>query len=254
MVVLGVFMAGHSKWANTKYRKAAQDAKRGEIFNKIIRELVTAARLGGSDPGANPRLRVAMDKAFINNMTRPTINRAIRRGAGNEDDLNIESVIYEGYGPGGAAFMVECLSDNRNRTAAEVRNAFTKCGGNLGLSGSVSYLFTKKGVITYPPGVDEDALITVALELGAEDIISYENGVIDLFTAWESLDTLLDSLNAAGFKMQAAEIAIIPLIKADIDIKTAPTLLRLINMLEDCDDVQEVYHNADILEKIASAL
>lgn len=236
-------MAGHSKWANTKHRKAAQDAKRSKIFTKIIRELVTAAKLGGGDPDSNPRLRAAMDKALANNMTRDTMNRTIARGVGGDDDSNMESIIYEGYGPGGTAVMIECLSDNRNRTVGEVRHAFTKCGGNLGTDGSVAYLFTKKGVITYAPGVDEDALMEAALEAGAEDIVSYDDDVIDVFTAWESLGVLKDAMTAAGFNSEAAEIAMIPSTKADMDEETAPKLLRLIDMLEDCDDVQEVYHN-----------
>lgn len=247
-------MAGHSKWANTKHRKAAQDAKRGKIFTKIIRELITAAKLGGGDPESNPRLRAAMDKALANNMTRDTMNRAIARGVGGDDDSNMESIIYKGYGPGGTAVMIKCLSDNRNRTVAEVRHAFTKCGGNLGTDGSVAYLFTKKGVITYAPGVDEDALIEAALEAGAEDIVSYDDDVIDVFTAWESLGALKDALTAAGFNAEAAEIAMIPSTKADMDAETAPKLLRLIDMLEDCDDVQEVYHNSEISDEIAATL
>ncbi|WP_060443145.1 YebC/PmpR family DNA-binding transcriptional regulator, partial [Serratia marcescens] len=203
-------MAGHSKWANTKHRKAAQDAKRGKIFTKIIRELVTAAKLGGGDPDSNPRLRAAMDKALSNNMTRDTMNRAIARGVGGDDDTNMETIVYEGYGPGGTAVMIECLSDNRNRTVAEVRHAFTKCGGNLGTDGSVAYLFTKKGVITYAPGLDEDTVMEAALEAGAEDIVTYDDGAIDVFTAWESLGAVKDALTAAGFEAEAAEVSMIP--------------------------------------------
>ncbi|MGP2958537.1 YebC/PmpR family DNA-binding transcriptional regulator, partial [Serratia bockelmannii] len=224
-------MAGHSKWANTKHRKAAQDAKRGKIFTKIIRELVTAAKLGGGDPDSNPRLRAAMDKALSNNMTRDTMNRAIARGVGGDDDTNMETIIYEGYGPGGTAVMIECLSDNRNRTVAEVRHAFTKCGGNLGTDGSVAYLFTKKGVITYAPGLDEDSVMEAALEAGAEDIVTYDDGAIDVFTAWESLGAVKDALTAAGFEAEAAEVSMIPSTKADMDAETAPKLLRLIDML-----------------------
>ncbi|OUK59565.1 YebC/PmpR family DNA-binding transcriptional regulator [Klebsiella pneumoniae] len=215
-------MAGHSKWANTKHRKAAQDAKRGKIFTKIIRELVTAARLGGGDPASNPRLRAAVDKALSNNMTRDTLNRAIARGVGGDEDANMETIIYEGYGPGGTAVMVECLSDNRNRTVAEVRHAFTKTGGNLGTDGSVSYLFSKKGVIFY--------------------------------TAWEEMGAVRDALEAAGLKADAAEVSMIPSTKADMDAETAPKLLRLIDMLEDCDDVQEVYHNGEISDEVAATL
>ncbi|MEG3136022.1 YebC/PmpR family DNA-binding transcriptional regulator [Rouxiella sp. T17] len=247
-------MAGHSKWANTKHRKAAQDSKRGKIFTKIIRELVTAAKLGGGDPGANPRLRAAIDKALSNNMTRDTLNRAIARGVGGDDDTNMETIIYEGYGPGGTAVMVECLSDNRNRTVAEVRHAFTKTGGNLGTDGSVAYLFTKTGVITFAPGQDEDVIMEAALEAGADDVQTYDDGAIDVYTAWESLGDVKDALEAAGFKADQAEVTMIPSTKADMDADTAPKLLRLIDMLEDCDDVQEVYHNGEISDEIAETL
>lgn len=247
-------MAGHSKWANTKHRKAAQDSKRGKIFTKIIRELVTAARLGGGDAGSNPRLRAAIDKALSNNMTRDTLNRAIARGVGGDEDTNMETIIYEGYGPGGSAIMVECLSDNRNRTVAEVRHAFTKTGGNLGTDGSVAYLFSKKGVISFAPGLDEDVLMEAALEAGAEDIQSYDDGAIDVFTAWENLGEVKDALESAGFKADSAEVTMIPSTKADMDAETAPKLLRLIDMLEDCDDVQEVYHNGEISDEIAETL
>jgi YebC/PmpR family DNA-binding regulatory protein len=247
-------MAGHSKWANTKHRKAAQDAKRGKIFTKIIRELVTAARLGGGDPGANPRLRAAIDKALSNNMTRDTLNRAVARGVGGDEDNNMETIIYEGYGPGGTAVMVECLSDNRNRTVSEVRYAFTKTGGNLGTDGSVSYLFTKKGVISYAPGLEEDTVMDAALEAGADDIVVYDDGAIDVFTAWESLGAVKDALDTTGLVAESAEVALIPSTKADLDAETAPKLLRLIDMLEDSDDVQEVYHNGEISDEVAATL
>ncbi len=247
-------MAGHSKWANTKHRKAAQDAKRGKIFTKIIRELVTAAKLGGADASSNPRLRAAMDKALSNNMTRDTMDRAIARGAGGEDNANMETIIYEGYGPGGSAVMVECLSDNRNRTVSEVRHAFTKTGGNLGTDGSVAYLFSRKGVVSYAPGQDEDTLMEAALEAGAEDVMSYDDGAIDVFTAWEELGKVRDTLAAAGLPADNAEVTMIPSTKAEMDADTAPRLLRLIDMLEDCDDVQEVYHNGEISDEIAETL
>ncbi|MBT0722939.1 YebC/PmpR family DNA-binding transcriptional regulator [Rosenbergiella sp. S61] len=247
-------MAGHSKWANTKHRKAAQDAKRGKIFTKIIRELVTAAKLGGGDPSSNPRLRAAMDKALSNNMTRDTMDRAIARGVGGDDNSNMETIVYEGYGPGGSAIMIECLSDNRNRTVSEVRHAFTKTGGNLGTDGSVAYLFSRKGVIAYAPGQDEDALMEAALEAGAEDVVSYDDGAMDVFTAWEELGTVKDALIAAGLTPDEAEVTMIPSTKAEMDIDTAPKLLRLIDMLEDCDDVQEVYHNGEISDEIAESL
>lgn len=247
-------MAGHSKWANTKHRKAAQDAKRGKIFTKIIRELVTAARLGGGDAASNPRLRAAIDKALSNNMTRDTLNRAIARGVGSDDNDNLETIIYEGYGPGGMAVMVECLSDNRNRTVSDVRHAFTKCGGNLGTDGSVAYLFTKRGVISYAPGIDEDNLMEAALEAGADDVESYDDGAIDVYTTLEIFGDVKDALDAAGFKAEAAEVTMIPSTKANLDADTAPKLLRLIDMLEDSDDVQEVYHNGEISDEVAAQL
>lgn len=247
-------MAGHSKWANTKHRKAAQDAKRGKIFTKIIRELVTAAKIGGDDPDSNPRLRAAVDKALSNNMTRDTMNRAIARGVGGEDNSNMETIIYEGYGPAGTAVMVECLSDNRNRTVSEVRHAFTKCGGNLGTDGSVAYLFTKKGVISYPPGTDEDKVMDVALEAGADDVVSYDDGAIDVFTMPDDFGAIKDRLDAAGLKAEAAEVSMIPSTKVDLDLESAPKLLRLVDMLEDCDDVQEVYHNGEVSDEVAATL
>ncbi|GAA0331662.1 YebC/PmpR family DNA-binding transcriptional regulator [Morganella psychrotolerans] len=247
-------MAGHSKWANTKHRKAAQDSKRGKIFTKIIRELVTASRIGGPDPASNPRLRAAVDKALSNNMTRDTLNRAVARGAGNDENDNMESIVYEGYGPGGTAVMVECLTDNRKRTVSDVRHAFTKTGGNLGTDGSVAYLFTRKGVISYAPGLDEDAVMEAALESGAEDVEAFDDGAIDVYTAWESLGDVKDAMDAAGFTAESAEVSMIPSTKADLDEETAPKLMRLIDMLEDSDDVQEVYHNGEISDEIAALL
>ncbi|RUT65848.1 YebC/PmpR family DNA-binding transcriptional regulator [Morganella morganii] len=247
-------MAGHSKWANTKHRKAAQDAKRGKIFTKIIRELVTASRIGGPDPASNPRLRAAVDKALANNMTRDTLNRAIARGAGNDENDNMESIVYEGYGPGGTAVMVECLTDNRKRTVSDVRHAFTKTGGNLGTDGSVAYLFTRKGIISYAPGLDEDAVMDAALEAGAEDVETFDDGAIDVYTAWEILGDVKEAMDAAGFKAESAEVSMIPSTKADLDAETAPKLMRLIDMLEDSDDVQEVYHNGDISDEVAALL
>jgi YebC/PmpR family DNA-binding regulatory protein len=187
-------------------------------------------------------------------MTRDTLNRAIARGVGGDDDTNMETIIYEGYGPGGTAVMVECLSDNRNRTVAEVRHAFSKTGGNLGTDGSVAYLFTKTGVITFAPGQDEDVIMEAALEAGADDIQTYDDGAIDVYTAWESLGDVKDALQAAGFVADQAEVTMIPSTKADMDAETAPKLLRLIDMLEDCDDVQEVYHNGEISDEIAETL
>lgn len=246
-------MAGHSKWANIKHRKAAQDAKRGKIFTKLIREITTSARLGDADPANNPRLRAAVAAALTSNMTRDTINRAIARGAGGGDGEQLETIVYEGYGPSGSAVMVECLTDNRNRTVAEVRHAFSKCGGNLGTDGSVAYLFTKKGVLTFV-GADEDALMDAALEAGADDVVTEEDGTIEVYTTPNDFGTVLDGLEAAGFKPESAEVTMIPSTEAELDAETAPKLMRLIDMLEDLDDVQEVYHNGSISDEIAATL
>ncbi|WP_421171844.1 YebC/PmpR family DNA-binding transcriptional regulator [Aeromonas sp. 601115] len=246
-------MAGHSKWANIKHRKAAQDAKRGKIFTKLIREITTSARLGDADPANNPRLRAAVTAALTNNMTRDTINRAIQRGAGGGDGEQLETIVYEGYGPAGSAVMVECLTDNRNRTVAEVRHAFSKCGGNLGTDGSVAYLFTKKGLLTFV-GADEDALMEAALEAGADDVVTEEDGTIEVYTTPNDFGTVLDGLEAAGFKAQSAEVTMIPSTEAELDAETAPKLMRLIDMLEDLDDVQEVYHNGSISDEVAATL
>lgn len=247
-------MAGHSKWANIKHRKAAQDAKRGKLFTKFIRELTVAAREGGSDPDSNPRLRVAIDKALGGNMTRDTVERAIKRGAGELEGQQLETILYEGYGPGGTAVMVETMTDNRNRTVSCVRNAFSKSGGNLGTDGSVSYLFTKRGVLSYAPGTDEDALMEAALEAGAEDIVSYDDGAIDVFTDPVDFYMVKDALDKASFVADNAEIAMIASTKAELDLDTAEKFMRLIDTLEDHDDVQEVYHNAEISDDVMASL
>ena len=246
-------MAGHSKWANIKHRKAAQDAKRGKIFTKLIREITTAARVGDADPAANPRLRAAVAAALSNNMTRDTVNRAIQRGAGGGDGAELETLIYEGYGPAGTAVMVECMTDNRNRTVSEVLHAFIKSGGNLGTDGSVSYLFSKKGVITFE-GADEDALMDAALEAGADDVVSEEGGFVEVYTTPADFGTVLDALEAAGFKPANASVTMIASTEAELDVESAPKLLRLIDMLEDLDDVQEVYHNGSISDEVADTL
>lgn len=246
-------MAGHSKWANIKHRKAAQDAKRGKIFTKLIREITTAARVGDADPAANPRLRAAVAAALSNNMTRDTVNRAIQRGAGGGDGAELETLIYEGYGPAGTAVMVECMTDNRNRTVSEVRHAFSKCGGNLGTDGSVSYLFSKKGVLTFE-NVNEDALMDAALEAGADDVISNDDGSVEVYTTPNDFGTVLDALEAAGFKTTNASVTMIASTEAELDAETAPKFMRLIDMLEDLDDVQEVYHNGAISDEVAALL
>ncbi len=242
-------MAGHSKWANIRHRKAAQDAKRGKIFTKLIREIVVAAKEGGGDADSNPRLRAALDKALSNNMTRDTINRAVARGTGDEDGDNVESVTYEGYGPGGTAVMVECLTDNRNRTVSGVRHAFSKSGGNLGTDGSVNYLFDKKGVISLSPGCDEEAVLESVLEFGVEDIETYDDGSMDVYTTPAAFGEVKDALDQGGFQSHFAEVSLIPATKAQLDDETAPKLLRLIDMLEELDDVQEVYHNAQLSDE-----
>ncbi|MGI2153517.1 YebC/PmpR family DNA-binding transcriptional regulator [Shewanella oncorhynchi] len=247
-------MAGHSKWANIKHRKAAQDAKRGKLFTKFIRELTVAAREGGSDPDSNPRLRVAIDKALGGNMTRDTVERAIKRGAGELEGQQLETILYEGYGPGGTAVMVETMTDNRNRTVSGVRNAFSKSGGNLGTDGSVSYLFTKRGVLSYAPGTDEDALMEAALEAGAEDIVSYDDGAVDVFTDPVDFYTVKEALDNTHFVADNAEIAMIASTKAELDLDTAEKFMRLIDTLEDHDDVQEVYHNAEISDDVMASL
>jgi YebC/PmpR family DNA-binding regulatory protein len=247
-------MAGHSKWANIKHRKERQDAKKGKIFTKWIRELTVAARQGGGDPASNPRLRLAQDKALGANMSRDIIDRAIARGAGAADADDMVELGYEGYGPGGVAVMVETMTDNRNRTAAAVRHAFSKCGGNLGTDGSVSYLFERKGQISFAPGVNEDALIEAAMEADADDVVSHEDGSIDVFTSFSSFYAVRNALEAAGFTPADAEIVMQPTTSAVLDLDMAEKVLKLIDMLEDLDDVQNVYSNAEIPDEILEQL
>ncbi len=247
-------MAGHSKWANIKHRKAAQDAKRGKIFTKLIRELVVAAKMGGGNVDDNPRLRAAVDKALGANMTRDTINRAIARGAGGDDEANMDEITYEGYGPGGVAVLVECLSDNRNRTVSEVRHAFSKHGGNLGTDGSVAYLFERKGQIFFGEGADEEAIMEAALEAGAEDVVSNDDGSIEVLTDWTEFMAVKDALDAAGLKPEGGEVAMIASMQAELDLAGAEKVLKLVDRLEDLDDVQNVYTNADISAEIMEQL
>lgn len=239
-------MAGHSKWANIKHRKAAQDAKRGKIFTKLIREITVAAREGGVDAETNPRLRAAIDKALSNNMKRDTIDTAAKRGAGDLDGDAVEELTYEGYGPGGVAVLVQCMTDNRNRTVSDVRHAFTKHGGNLGTDGSVAYLFAKRGVLSFAPGVSEDAVMEAALEGGADDVVTYEDGAIDVFTTPDNFGHVKDTLDAADLHADNAEVTQVPDVKAEVDEETGSTCVSLIDALEDLDDVQDVYHNGDI--------
>ena len=247
-------MAGHSKWANIQHRKKAQDARRGKLFTKLIREITVAARMGGADIAANPRLRSAVDTALSNNMTKDTIERAIKRGAGDSDDAHYEQIRYEGYGPSGVAIMVDCLTDNRNRTVADVRHAFTKCGGNLGTDGSVAYLFTQIGVLNYPPGSDEDAIMEAALEAGAEDIASDEDGSVEVVTAPESFVEVKDAMKAKGLDPSAAEVTMRPATNVELDLEDAQSVMKLVDMLEDLDDVQNVYSNAEFSDEVLAQL
>lgn len=247
-------MAGHSKWANIQHRKGAQDSKRGKLFTRLIREITVAARMGGGDPNTNPRLRLAIDKGLGGNMSKDTIDRAVKRGAGGLEGANVEEIRYEGYGPAGVAVMVECMTDNRNRTVAEVRHAFTKCGGNLGTDGSVGYLFNKKGQICYPAGSNEESIMEVALEAGAEDVIINDDNSIDVITAPEEFSRITTSMTDKGLAADQAEVTMLATTTVDIDKDSAEKMLRLLNMLEDLDDVQNVYSNANISEEILQEL
>ncbi|MCG7965383.1 MAG: YebC/PmpR family DNA-binding transcriptional regulator [Candidatus Thiodiazotropha taylori] len=247
-------MAGHSKWANIKHKKAANDKKRGKIWTKLIREITVAARMGGGDPNANPRLRLAMDKGLGANMPKDTIERAIKRGAGGSDGENYDEIRYEGYGPGGTAVMVDCMTDNRNRTASEVRHAFSKLGGNLGTDGSVAYLFTKQGIISFAAGADEEQVMDAALEAGAEDVVTNDDGSIDVIATPESFSEVKDALVQAGLAPENDEVTYVASTQAELDEGDADKLLRMIDMLEDLDDVQNVYTNAEISDEILDAV
>jgi len=247
-------MAGHSKWANIQHRKKAQDAKRGKLFTKLIREITVAARMGGGDPDANPRLRAAIDKALGANMTKDTIERAIKRGSGAAEADNYEEIRYEGYGPSGVAVMVDCLTDNRNRTVSEVRHAFTKAGGNLGTDGSVAYLFTKVGTLTFPAGSDEDRIMEVALEAGADDVVTNDDGSIDVITSPEAFLDVKQAMLDAGLEPEMAEITMQPSTTVDLNLEDAQKVMRLVDTLEDLDDVQNVYTNADFSEEVMAQL
>ncbi len=247
-------MAGHSKWANIKHKKAANDKKRGKIWTKLLREVTVAAKEGGGEIETNPRLRLAVDKANAANVPRDTIDRAVKRGAGAGDGENYDEIRYEGYGPGGTAVIVDCMTDNRNRTAAEVRHAFTKHGGNLGTTGSVAFLFNKEGLLNYPPGSDEDAIMEAALEAGAEDVVVNDDGSVDVLTAPEEFSRVKDAMGAAGLAPENAEVTFSATTSAELDRETAEKLLRMVDALEDLDDVQEVYTNADIADDILEAI
>ena len=241
-------MAGHSKWANIQHRKGAQDKRRGKMFTKLIRELTTSVRLAGADPTANPRLRLAIDKAKAASMPRDTIERAIKRGTGEGDGADFEEVRYEGYGPGGAAVLVDCLTDNRNRTVSDVRHAFSKHGGNLGAEGSVGYLFNQSGVLLYPPGTDEDALTEAALEAEAEDVVRHDDGSLEVITDPAAFETARDALATAGFVTEEAGVTMRPSTSVELEGDAATTMAALLETLDDLDDVQAVHSNAAFAE------
>ncbi|MFO1350731.1 MAG: YebC/PmpR family DNA-binding transcriptional regulator [Gammaproteobacteria bacterium] len=243
-------MAGHSKWANIQHRKNAQDAKRGKLFTRLIREISSASRMGGVDAGANPRLRLAIDKALAANMSKDTVERAIKRGAGELDDVVYEEVRYEGYGPGGAAVIVDCMTDNRNRTVAEVRHVFNKCGGNLGTTGSVAFQFSETGTLAFPPGSSEDRIMEVALEAGANDVIVSDDGSIEVLTDPSALQAVKSSMMEARLAPEEAAIAMRPNVTLTLAGEDAEKMVKLLDMLEDLDDTQNVYSNAELPEDV----
>ncbi len=248
-------MAGHSKWANIKHRKAKQDSIKGKRYTKLIREITVSAKLGGPEADSNPRLRAALDKALDANMSRDVIDRAIKRGVGGMEGDMLEEVRYEGYGPGGVAVMVDCMTNNRNRTVAEVRHAFTKCGGNLGTDGSVAYLFNQQGQLMFAPGVDEERLMEMALEAGADDIIVNDDKSVEVYTAPEQFLAVKKALSQDGFHADQSEITMAAKLQVPVNEKeAAEKLMRLIDMLDELDDVQQVYSNADIPEEMLAAL
>jgi len=238
-------MSGHNKWSTIKHKKGAADAKRGKIFTKIIKEITVAAKLGGGDPAGNPRLRSAIDKAKGENMPKDNIERAIKKGTGELEGVNYEEIVYEGYGPGGVAVLVECMTDNRNRTVGEVRSTFTKCNGNMGETGCVSWMFDKKGLIVVGKDADFEKLFEVALEAGAEDVVDEEEQY-EVLTDPTTFIEVREALEKAGFAYESAEITMIPQTMVKLDGKNAENMLKLMDRLEDNDDVQNVYANFDI--------
>ena len=247
-------MAGHSKWANIQHRKGAQDKKRGKLFTKLIREITVAAKMGGPDPDANPRLRMAIDKAKGQSMPKDNIERAVKRGGGDTDGDDFQEIRYEGYGPGGTAVMVDCLTDNRNRTVAEVRHAFTKFGGNLGADGSVAYLFNHVGQLFFPSGSDEDSVMEAAIEAGAEDVIVDEDGSIEVLTEPAEFEQVRDAMVSNGLKPEGAELTMRASTNTELGVDEASSMVKMLEMLEDLDDVQQVYSNADISDEILASL
>ena len=242
-------MSGHSKWANIQHRKGRQDKKRGKLFSKLIREVTVAAKYG-ADPSANPRLRAAIDKAKSQSMPKENIDRAISRGSGEEEGFNFEEVTYEGYGPGGAAILIECMTDNRNRTVAEVRHALSKFGGNLGSDGSVSYLFEKVGLMTLTTVDNKNQTMEIAIDAGAEDIESNEDGSIEIITNPTDFLNVKESLVAEGINPEIAEVTMRASVSVSIGVKHAESMLKLLDVLEDLDDVQAVHSNAEIPDEV----
>jgi YebC/PmpR family DNA-binding regulatory protein len=243
-------MAGHSKWANIRFRKGAQDAKRGKIFTKLIREITAACRMAGPDPAMNPRLRLAIDRAKAQSMPRDNIDRAIKRGSGDVDGASFEETSYEGYGPGGAAVLVKCLTDNRNRTVAEVRHAFSRHGGNLGADGSVAYLFSQVGQLTYPPGSDEERIMEAAIDAGALDVVTSDDGSLEVLSEPGDFEAMRDKLVLAGLAPEHAEVTMRAATRLEVGNEDGEVLLGLLEALEELDDVQQVYCNADIPEEL----
>ena len=247
-------MAGHSKWANIKHRKGRQDAKRGKVFSVLIRELTVAAKLGGGVPDDNPRLRTAIDKALAANMTKDTIERAVQRGAGGLEGENLEEVSFEGYGPGGIAIIVESMTDNNNRTVAEVRHAFTKSGGNLGTNGSVSYLFEKKGIITVSSEQDAEQIMEVSIEAGAEDIEINEDFTTTVSSSPEDFQNIKNALINQDFNIDDSEISLVPETTVQVDMDTSLKVFKLLEMLEDLDDTQNVTSNIEFADGMLEEL
>jgi YebC/PmpR family DNA-binding regulatory protein len=248
-------MAGHSKWANIQHRKGAQDKKRGKLFTKLIREITVAAKMGGGDIASNPRLRLAVDKAKGQSMPKDNIDRAIKRGSGDADGDDFQEIRYEGYGPGGSAVMVDCLTDNLNRTVAEVRHAFSKFGGNLGTDGSVNYLFNHVGQLMFTSDNDEDVIMEAAIDAGAEDVIVDDNDQsIEVLTEPSDFEEVRDKIIAAGLQPENAELTMRASTSAELDAKAAGSMIKMLEMLEDLDDVQQVYSNADISDEILEQL
>lgn len=248
-------MAGHSKWANIKHKKAAVDKKRAKVWTKLIREITVAAREGNtSDAGAYPRLRLAVDKALAANMPKDTIERASKRGAGELEGVNYEEVVYEGYGPAGIAMMVDCFTDNRNRTVSEVRHAFSKAGGNLGTDGSVAYMFSKVGILSFPEGSDEDAIMEAALDAGAEDVVTHDDGSIEVMTSPEDFNAVQEAMMSAGLEPELAEVTMKAATTTELGLEDAEKVVRLQDALDELDDVQEVFTNAEIPDEILDQL